>query len=144
MIDRLSRAKEQGSFLFVGIWDDEMTRYYRGSHYPLQTVQERILMALGCRQVDEVIIGAPYILTDDLLTSLNVTKVVHIHSEDDTVLPEYAHIDPYKVARDKNMLVELPRNPAELTVVQIAQRVLDNEELFRIKLKKKSFSEMKY
>jgi len=94
-----------------------MTRYYRGTRYPLQTVQERALMALGCRQVDEVIIGAPYILTSDLLTSLNITKVVHIDTEDDTVLSTYGAIDPYKVAKDKGIYYELPRNPEELTII---------------------------
>jgi ethanolamine-phosphate cytidylyltransferase len=34
-VDRLKTAKEQGDFLYVGIWDDEMTRYYRGEDYPI-------------------------------------------------------------------------------------------------------------
>jgi glycerol-3-phosphate cytidylyltransferase-like family protein len=40
-------------------------------------------MALACRYVDEVIIGAPYILTNDLINTLNIHKVVNVPSSDD-------------------------------------------------------------
>jgi ethanolamine-phosphate cytidylyltransferase len=29
-LKRLEEAKKFGDFLYVGIWDDEMTRYYKG------------------------------------------------------------------------------------------------------------------
>lgn len=67
----------------MGLWDDEMIRYYRGSKYPLQGLQERLLMALSMRYVDDVVIGAPYIVTDDLIKSLNIKKVVHVRSRED-------------------------------------------------------------
>ena len=60
-----------------------MIRYYRGSKYPLQGLQERLLMALSMRYVDDVVIGAPYIVTDDLIKSLNIKKVVHVRSRED-------------------------------------------------------------
>ena len=78
VIARLKAAKEQGTFLYVGLWDDNMIRYYRGSKYPLQGMQERLLMALGIKYVDDVVIGAPYIITSDLIKSLNIKKVVHV------------------------------------------------------------------
>jgi len=65
-------------------------------------------MALGCRYVDEVIIGAPYILTSDLLRSLNIHKVVHVTTDDDTCLSTYADIDPYEVPKAKGIYHELP------------------------------------
>ena len=67
----------------MGLWDDEMIRYYRGSKYPLQGLQARLLMALSMRYVDDVVIGAPYIVTDDLIKSLNIKKVVHVRSRED-------------------------------------------------------------
>ena len=78
VIARLQAAKAQGTFLYVGLWDDEMIRYYRGSKYPLQGTQERLLMALAMKYVDDVVIGAPYIVTEDLVKSLNIQKVVHV------------------------------------------------------------------
>jgi bifunctional ADP-heptose synthase (sugar kinase/adenylyltransferase) len=32
---RLEQAKKEGDFLYVGIWDDEMTRFYKGEVYPI-------------------------------------------------------------------------------------------------------------
>jgi len=86
VIERFRKAKEQGDFLYVGIWDDEMTRYYRGSQFPLTPLQERVLMVLACKYVDDVVIGAPYILTEDLVKSLNIHKVVKIETTEDSIL----------------------------------------------------------
>jgi ethanolamine-phosphate cytidylyltransferase len=35
---RLEEAKKLGDFLYVGIWDDEMTRFYKGEVYPIQSI----------------------------------------------------------------------------------------------------------
>lgn len=86
VINRLKIAKEQGDFLYVGLCEDEMIRYYRGNNYPLQSCHERTLMALACRYADEVVIGAPYILTNDLINTLNIHEVVNVPSSDDKVL----------------------------------------------------------
>ena len=124
-IDRLKFAKEQGDFIYVGLWDDEMTRFYRGPDFPIQTLQERVLEVLACKYVDEVIIGAPYFLTADLIKTLNVSKVVKFDTDEDRVLSEHASTDPYKVARESGILVQMSRPDNDLTLEMIAQRVLD-------------------
>ena len=63
----LEQAKQLGDFLYVGIWDDDMVRYYKGEVYPIQALQERILMTLACKHVDDVVIGAPFMITSDLI-----------------------------------------------------------------------------
>ena len=40
-------------------------------------LHERVLSVLSCRYTDEVIIGAPWVITEDLLTSMNISVVVH-------------------------------------------------------------------
>ena len=85
VIARIKAAKAQGNYLYVGLWDDAMIKYYRGAKYPLQGMQERLLMALALKYVDDVVIGAPYIITKDLITSLNIKKVVHVQSREDQV-----------------------------------------------------------
>ena len=58
-------------------------------------------MCLSCKHVDDVVIGAPFILTQDLIKSLHISKVVEIvGTEEDKVMKRYSHIDPNKVARD--------------------------------------------
>ena len=83
VVQRLKAAKTQGDYLYVGLWDDLMIKYYRGASYPLQGLQERLLMALAIKDVDDVVIGAPYIITEDLIKSLDIHKVVHVQSRED-------------------------------------------------------------
>lgn len=91
---RLELAKQLGDFLYVGLWDDEMINYYKGELFPVQSLQERILMTLACKHVDDIIIGAPYILTHDLIASLKIKKVVVItDTEEDTPLKGQSDID---------------------------------------------------
>ena len=83
-----------GDFLYVGIWDDDMTKYYKGTNYPIVAIQERVLMTLACKHVDDVVIGAPFILTKDLISSLNISAVVHVNDTDeDVVKDEFLDID---------------------------------------------------
>jgi len=57
-------------------------------------------MTLACKYVDDVVIGAPYILTKDLIKSLNISKVVKIiDTEEDCVLEKFSEIDPFEVAK---------------------------------------------
>lgn len=107
-LKRLEAAKKLGDFLYVGIWDDEMTRYYKGQQYPIVSLQERVLMCLACKHVDDVVIGAPFILTEDLIKSLNIKKVVSIKNiKEDSVLKRHQDIDPLKVAKDLGVLEEI-------------------------------------
>ena len=116
VIERMKLAKQQGDYLYVGVWDDEMIRYYRGSKYPLQSLQERILMALAIEFVDDVVIGAPYIITEDLIRSLNIHKVVHVVTDEDTVKKEHQDIDPYHVAKELSIYTELPKIENDMTL----------------------------
>ena len=121
-----------------------MIKYYRGSKYPLQSLQERILMALAIKHVDDVVIGAPYIITDDLIRSLNISKVVHVVTDEDKVKTEHQEIDPYKVPRELKIYTELPKIDNDLTLEQIAQRVEANKAIYEKKFAKKSQSEEAY
>jgi len=61
-------------------------------------------MTLACKHVDDVVIGAPYILTEDLLKSLNISKVIHItDTNEDTVLEHHALIDQFSKAKELGM-----------------------------------------
>lgn len=98
-IERLKKAKEFGEFLYVGVWPDDTVNYYRGSNYPILSLHERVLMVLACKYVDDVVIGAPYEISTDLIKSLNIKKVVQAKSNEDEVMEEYSAIDPNRVAK---------------------------------------------
>ena len=59
----LRKAKIKGTFLYVGLWSDEVVRYYRGHNFPIMTLHERVLMVLANKNVDDVVIGAPFEVT---------------------------------------------------------------------------------
>lgn len=57
-------ARAQGDFLLVGLHPDESVQERRGPHLPIMNVHERSLSVLSCKFVDEVIIGAPPVMTE--------------------------------------------------------------------------------
>lgn len=71
-LEYLRKAKELGDFLYVGVYDDETVHLVKGTSYPLLSLHERVLMVLSCKYVDDVIIGAPYKIKEDLVKSLNI------------------------------------------------------------------------
>ena len=56
-------------------------------------------MALSLDVVDDIVIGAPYIITGDLMKSLNIHTVVNVLTDDDKVLNKYQDIDAYAVPK---------------------------------------------
>lgn len=58
-------------------------------------------MCLSCKHVDDVVIGAPFILTEDLINCLGINKVIHVTgTEEDKVLKRFDTIEPLQVAKD--------------------------------------------
>lgn len=71
-----------------------MIKYYKGKQYPIISLQERVLCTLSCKHVDDVVVGAPYIITEDLIKSLNIGKVVRIlDTTEDTPKAAFKEID---------------------------------------------------
>ena len=94
-------------------------------------------MALSLKYVDDVVVGAPYIITEDFLLSLNIKKVVHVLTDEDRVKTEHRNIDPYTIPKEQNIYVELPKIANDLTLEQIAKRVEKHRVAFEAKLMKK-------
>ena len=92
-------------------------------------------MALAMKDVDDVVIGAPYIITEDLIKSLNIKHVVHVRTREDQVKAEFADIDPFEVPKAHNIYVELPAVENDLTLEDIARRVDANRAQFETKFK---------
>lgn len=98
-IEQLSKAKEQGNYLIVGIHEDHLVNQYMGKHYPLNTLHERVLNVLACKYVDDVIIGAPYKLTDKMIKDIGAHVVVKsLEYTQKMIRLEADHINPYEVS----------------------------------------------
>ncbi len=66
-IATLQKAKEQGDYLIVGLHDDDVISEKKGINFPILSLQERVLCVLATKCVDEVIIGAPWIITEKMM-----------------------------------------------------------------------------
>jgi len=98
-IELLRKARELGDFLIVGIHEDQCVNQYLGEYYPLNTLHERVLNILACRYVDDVIIGAPFKITDKLIRDLGVSVVVKSLDYIQGTLREDAKLlNPYEVS----------------------------------------------
>eukprot|EP00927_Polykrikos_kofoidii_P066261 TRINITY_DN61893_c0_g1_i1.p1 TRINITY_DN61893_c0_g1~~TRINITY_DN61893_c0_g1_i1.p1 ORF type:complete len:415 (-),score=62.92 TRINITY_DN61893_c0_g1_i1:47-1291(-) len=100
-ISLLEHAASLGDFLLVGLHSDAAVMAARGSA-PVLNLHERALAVLSQRYVDDVILGAPRRITQDLLTTMNISTVVsgRVRMTGD----DFA--DRYDLARAKKIFVE--------------------------------------
>lgn len=141
-IAALRRAKRMGDFLLVGIHDDRTVNERKGGNFPIMNLHERTLSVLACKFVDEVIIGAPWVVSDDMLKTMNITSVVHGAHYGET-RGKYAEIDRYAVPKSTGIFAEIP-STSDLSVHVILDRVIANREAFIHRNKKKVAAETEY
>jgi ethanolamine-phosphate cytidylyltransferase len=75
-VEALKKAKAMGDFLYIGIHDDNIVHDVKGINFPILSLNERVLMVLANQYVDDVIMGAPFGVTDDLIKTFNIQVVV--------------------------------------------------------------------
>ncbi|KAL9545900.1 hypothetical protein MBANPS3_006920 [Mucor bainieri] len=135
-IEFLKRAKELGDFLIVGVHDDQTVNAIKGINYPLMNLHERALSVLACRYVDEVIIGAPYSVTEDVLNKeYNVHIVVHGNTPTE---PDIDGSDPYALPKERNIYVEIENPNNTITTQGIIERIIENRNIFEERQRRKN------
>jgi ethanolamine-phosphate cytidylyltransferase len=142
-VEILKAARAQGDFLLVGIHTDEEVTARRGPHLPIMGLHERALSVLACRYADEVIIGAPQIITEDLLTTFGIGLVVRGTMHEAPNREAASEEVRYQVPKLKNMMRELP-SPSSMTSAILIRRIVENREQFEERQKKKVVSEEAY
>ncbi|KAH0629412.1 hypothetical protein JD844_011470 [Phrynosoma platyrhinos] len=75
-VDFLEKVHQMAKqpYIIVGLHFDQEVNLYKGKNYPIMNVHERTLSVLACRYVSEVVIGAPYAVTSDLLDHFKEPK----------------------------------------------------------------------
>ncbi|VFV31374.1 ethanolamine-phosphate cytidylyltransferase isoform [Lynx pardinus] len=81
-------------YVIAGLHFDQEVNHYKGKNYPIMNLHERTLSVLACRYVSEVVIGAPYSVTAELLDHFKVDLVCHGKTE---IVPDKDGSDPYQV-----------------------------------------------
>lgn len=142
-IEILKKARAQGDFLLVGVHTDEEVGGRRGPHLPIMGLHERALSVLACRYADEVIIGAPQVITEDLLTTFGVSIVVRgsVHEVRDR--QSASEDERYGAPKARGMLRHL-ESPSAMTSAILIQRIVDNRAQFEARQAKKVVSEATY
>ncbi|KAG9443394.1 hypothetical protein H6P81_014734 [Aristolochia fimbriata] len=137
----LKLARELGDFLLVGIHTDQTVSANRGAHRPIMNLHERSLSVLACRYVDEVIIGAPWVVSKDMITTFNISLVVHgTVAENDF---RQGKLNPYAVPMEMGIYQQL-ESPLGITTTTIIKRIVANHEAYQKRNEKKADSEKKY
>ncbi|XVF84118.1 hypothetical protein PTKIN_Ptkin17bG0000300 [Pterospermum kingtungense] len=141
-VEILRVARELGDFLLVGIHNDQTVSAKRGVHRPIMNLHERSLSVLACRYVDEVIIGAPWEVSKDMITTFNISLVVHgTVAESNDFQKEKDN--PYAVPISMGIFKVL-ESPLDITTTTIIRRIVANHEAYQKRNEKKGASERRY
>uniref|UniRef100_A0A7E4VAB1 ethanolamine-phosphate cytidylyltransferase n=1 Tax=Panagrellus redivivus TaxID=6233 RepID=A0A7E4VAB1_PANRE len=123
----LEEARKLGDYLIVGLYTDQVVNDYKGSNYPIMSLHERVLSVLAYKPVSEVVIGAPYVVTQDLIDRFRIDYVVegthvehHQQSED---------VDPYAVPKALGKYKTVDSNN-DMTTEKIIDRIIDHRRAF--------------
>ncbi|XP_053666632.1 ethanolamine-phosphate cytidylyltransferase [Anopheles marshallii] len=137
-LDFLEKAKELGDYLIVGLHTDPVVNQYKGGNYPIMNLHERVLSVLACKYVNEVVIGAPYSVTTDLMEHFNVSVVCHGQTH---IALDVGYIDPYAVPKQmgKFMLIDSGNT---ITTEDIVERIIRHRLEFEQRNKKKEKKEI--
>eukprot|EP00172_Hildenbrandia_rubra_P000368 Plantae.Rhodophyta-Hildenbrandia_rubra.ctg11710.p1 GENE.Plantae.Rhodophyta-Hildenbrandia_rubra.ctg11710~~Plantae.Rhodophyta-Hildenbrandia_rubra.ctg11710.p1 ORF type:complete len:434 (+),score=87.72 Plantae.Rhodophyta-Hildenbrandia_rubra.ctg11710:1114-2415(+) len=143
-IETLKAARKLGDFLLVGIHDDATVNAHKGRNFPIMNLHERTMSVLSCKYVDEVIIGAPWAVTEDMIKTMNISLVVHgTHFDDDKLKARTSEMDPYAVPRKLDIYREV-KSKSDLSVLGILDRIVKNREAYVARNEKKVKSERAY
>lgn len=137
-LDFLEAASAHGDYLIVGLHTDPIVNRYKGSNYPIMNLHERVLSVLACKYVSEVVIGAPYSVTNDLMEHFHVDMVIHGHT---FIMPDEDGSDPYAEPKrlGKFTLVD---SKNDMTTDKIVERIIRNRLEFEERNLKKEKKEI--
>ena len=118
---------------------------------------ERTLSLLSCKHVDEVIIGAPLAITQDLITSMNIDVIVRgttcdltdkdghdrLDFDYDAQSASYVREEAYAVPAKLGILRTIPSRRT-MTALQIVARIMSQRDNFTKRYEVKAAKEAAY
>lgn len=144
-IETLKKAQSMGDFLYVGVHDDATINFHRGKNYPILNMQERVFNLLALKYVDDVVIAAPWGITEDLIKSLKITLVVHGSEAkfDSDYQVKSEQDDPFAVPRKLGIFQQI-ESVYDMTSEVLVKRLIDNRDKYVKKFQSKSEKEKNY
>ena len=155
----LEAAKRLGSFLYVGVYEDDEVERVSGAP-AVMSLFERALNVLACRCVDEVVLGARRRVTRDMLKSLNIAHVVDGEESERRMVQRTRGTDSEReeafdarglAADDAGMaearaagVYRVLELTSELTTADVVTRILDNQAKYENRNRKRTTQESDY
>ncbi|XP_049632607.1 ethanolamine-phosphate cytidylyltransferase isoform X2 [Suncus etruscus] len=127
-------------YVIAGLHFDQEVNHYKGKNYPIMNLQERTLSVLACRYVSEVVIGAPYSVTAELLDHFKVDLVCHGKTE---IMPDRDGSDPYQEPKRRGIFQQVDSS-SDLTTDLIVQRIIQNRLEYEARNQKKEAKELAF
>lgn len=118
---------------------DPIVNQYKGANYPIMNLQERTLSVLACKYVNEVVIGAPFSVTKDLMEHFNVDFVCNGQT---VITNDVGRMDPYAVPKSMGKFI-LIDSGNDMSTEKIVDRIIRNRleyEARNLKKEKKEIS----
>eukprot|EP00440_Ansanella_granifera_P050333 gb/GFBE01054552.1/.p1 GENE.gb/GFBE01054552.1/~~gb/GFBE01054552.1/.p1 ORF type:complete len:282 (+),score=48.63 gb/GFBE01054552.1/:1-846(+) len=125
----LKEAREQGTFLLVGIYDDASVSRAKGPSFPVMNLNERVLNVCACKWVDEVIIGAPREVTEDLIKTWDI-HVVARGSDHKRDVTDTEAVKRFEVPRRSGIYKEIASKWPDLCHETVVERIIRGRELY--------------
>lgn len=150
----LRAARARGDFLLVGVHTDADVAARRGPGCPLLDLHERALSVLACRYANEVVIGAPAVITDDLITTFNIAVVLRgttvegggseaAASSSAAARRAASEAARYAVPRARGIMEALA-SPSIMTAASLVDRIVANRAAYEARNAAKAASEAAY
>lgn len=142
-VSTLKAARERGDYLIVGIHGDAVVNRMQGMNLPLMNLHERVLSVLGCRYTDDVLIDAPYEITNEMISSLNISEVVRRRRKIQDERNNQAEENRFRYAKAAGILKTVDV-ASHFQIGNVIQRIQRNQETFQAKFERKMEAEQIY
>lgn len=125
-------------YLIVGVHNDrEVERQWPG--YPIMNLQERVLAVMAVRPVNNVIIDAPWVVSESFCLQLGIELVLHAPGDDDR------REERFRWPKKNEIYVELYlRSEGDLSVHQLMECIWSRKENYAGQFQKKRQKEENY
>ena len=137
-LDFLEQVRKHGDYLIVGLHTDPVVNRYKGFNFPIMNLHERTLSVLAYRAVDEVVIGAPYTVTAEMMEHFNISLVVHGATN---IAADEDGQDPYAEPKRRGKFLQLDSGNS-LTTEILVQRILNKRMEYQERNRKKEAKEV--
>ena len=101
-------------------------------------LHERVLSVLGCRFVDDVLIDAPFEVTQEMVQSLRIDVVLETP---DTGYGSRVHLNRFEQVQE---MVEAVTHGSRFSLANILQRIQANQNQFKARFERKMMAERQF